>query len=74
MLISSFVGGESHYTELCSRQRDTEIIHYHADGRKRAFSASLHGADWKDLWYDREHPAEGGYRLWAKALMPYLRH
>ena len=27
----------------------------------------------KDLWYDREHPAEGGYRLWAKALMPYLK-
>ena len=24
------------------------------------------------LWYDREHPAEGGYRLWAKALMPYV--
>ena len=27
----------------------------------------------KDLWYDREHPAEGGYRVWAKALLPYVR-
>ena len=26
----------------------------------------------KDLWYDREHPAEGGYRLWAKALSAFL--
>jgi beta-glucosidase len=26
----------------------------------------------KAFWYDREHPAEGGYRLWAKALMPHI--
>ena len=26
----------------------------------------------KTFWYDREHPAEGGYRLWAKALLPYI--
>ncbi len=27
----------------------------------------------KGLWYDREHLAEGGYRIWADALLPYIR-
>ena len=30
------------------------------------------GALDKSLWFDREHPGEGGYRVWANALMPYV--
>ena len=26
----------------------------------------------KSLWFDREHPGDGGYRVWAKALLPYF--
>lgn len=26
----------------------------------------------KSLWFDREHPGDGGYRVWAKALLPHV--
>jgi len=30
------------------------------------------GALDKSLWFDREHPGDGGYRVWARALLPYV--
>ena len=58
-------------------EKTNAIIKQYCDGKKIIWF------DWrpglykdgqldKDLWYDREHPAEGGYRVWAKALLPHV--
>ena len=59
-------------------EKTNEIIKEYCDGEKVVWfdwRAGLYknGQLDKDLWHDREHPAEGGYRVWAKALMPYIR-
>ena len=59
-------------------EKTNEIIKEYCDGEKVVWfdwRAGLYknGQLDKDLWYDREHPAEGGYRVWAKALMPHIR-
>ena len=58
-------------------EKTNEIIEGYCDGEKVVWfdwRAGLYknGQLDKDLWYDREHPAEGGYRAWAKALMSHI--
>lgn len=57
-------------------EKTNRIIRKLCDGKKVVWfdwRAGLYkdGVLDKPLWYDREHPGEGGYRIWAKAL---LRH
>ena len=59
-------------------EKTNEIIRRLCDGEKVVWfdwrKGLYRGAELdKDLWYDREHPAEGGYRVWAKALLPYVK-
>lgn len=55
-------------------EKTNAIISKYCDGEKVVWFDWRSGL-YKDgrldanLWYDREHPAEGGYRLWAKALI-----